>query len=195
MRLKVKQTRLFGSAEPEQKVLAELKIEAAETTALAIGQIVNPLCEKVDIVGSIRRKKQIVHDIDFVVVCSDANWKEIQRSFKNHICAGNIVFKFNFPINEEELFQCDIYRASEKNYGVMKLVRTGSGDHNCWIASLARSKGMMLKYSEGLVRGDVVSAWETEEGVFGGLGLPYIEPEKREIEKGKPIWMKDNANI
>jgi len=91
---------------------------------------------------------------------------------------------------DKELFQVDIYRAAEKNFGVLKLVRTGSGDHNAWLASYARSKGMMLKYSEGLVKDGVVLAGETEEGVFSALGLPYVEPPKREIVNGKPVWIE-----
>jgi DNA polymerase/3'-5' exonuclease PolX len=46
----------------------------------------------------------------------------------------------------------------------------------------------MLKYSEGLVRDGVVVAGETEEGVFSALDLPNVEPQKREIANGKPIW-------
>jgi len=185
----LKQTKLFGSTEPEPTVLNELKIEDVEASVLAIEYIIKPLCEKMDLVGSLRRKKQIVHDIDFVAVCNDANWKKIQQCFKNHICAGNIVFKFNYPLNDKELFQCDIYRATDENYGIMKLVRTGSGDHNCWMAGFARSKGMMLKYSDGLVKDNEVIAGKTEEEVFASLGLTYVEPQKREIVGSKPIWM------
>jgi len=116
------------------------------------------LCDRVEVVGRIRRKRSIIHDIDFIVVCSDLIWSKIKQSFKNHLCTGQLVFKFNYLINDKELFQVDIYRASEKNFGVLKLVRTGSGDHNAWVASYDRSKGMRLRYSEGLLKGDVVVA-------------------------------------
>jgi DNA polymerase (family X) len=182
----MKQAKLFGGEDP--KVIEELPIEATEEPTLAICKIVTPLCEKVEVVGSIRRKRKVIHDIDLTVVCTDTNWKRIQHSFKNHICIGDLVFKFNYPLNNQELFQCDIYRATEKNFGIMNLVRTGSGDHNAWLASYARSKGMMLKYSEGLVKDDVVLAGETEQGIFEALGLPCPEPKDREIVNGKPIW-------
>jgi len=184
----MKQTRLFGGEEP--KVLSELPLEKTQAPALEIGTAIDSLCGKVEVVGSIRRKRPIIHDIDFIVVCSDLNWTEIKQSFKNHLCAGQLVFKFNYPINDKELFQVDIYRAAEKNFGVLKLVRTGSGDHNAWLASYARSEGMMLKYSEGLVKDGVVLAGETEASVFETLGLPYVEPQKREIVDKKPVWME-----
>ena len=53
----------------------------------------------------------------------------------------------------------------------------------------AISKGMRIKYSEGLIAG------ETEQGVFEALGLPCPLPSEREIVDGKPVWMQpENCN-
>lgn len=57
-------------------------------------------------------------------------------------------------------------------------------------ANFAISKGMRLKYSEGLLKDDDVIACETEEGVFSALGLPCPSPKNREIVDYKPVWMK-----
>ena len=70
------------------------------------------------------------------------------------------------------------------------LVRTGSADHNVWLASYAISKGMRIKYSEGLIKDKSVIAGETEKGVFEALGLPYPLPSEREIVDSKPVWMQ-----
>ncbi len=58
-----------------------------------------------------------------------------------------------------------------------------------WLAGHAFSKGMRLKYSEGLIKDDVPVAGETEQGVFEALGLPYPLPTEREVIDGKPVWM------
>jgi DNA polymerase/3'-5' exonuclease PolX len=58
-----------------------------------------------------------------------------------------------------------------------------------WLAGYAISKGMRLKYSEGLIKDDAVIAGESEKGVFEALGLPYPSPSEREIVEYKPVWM------
>ena len=53
------------------------------------------------------------------------------------------------------------------------------------------SKGMRLKYSEGLIKDGVIIAGEDEKAVFSALGLPYPLPPDREIVEGKPVWMSN----
>ena len=95
--------------------------------------------------------------------------------------------KINYPF-EDSLFQVDFYRAIPKTFGIQELIRTGSADHNMWLAGYAITKGYRLKYSVGLIKEDVPVAGETEESVFSALDLPCPEPQKREITDGKPIW-------
>jgi DNA polymerase/3'-5' exonuclease PolX len=58
-----------------------------------------------------------------------------------------------------------------------------------WLAGCAISKGMRIKYSEGLIKDNSVIAGETEKGVFEALDLPFPSPCQREIVEGKPVWM------
>lgn len=149
------------------------------------------MCIRIELVGSIRRQKAAVGDIDFVVVATDTNWTKIASSFKklNIICAGNQLIKVNCPIGGE-LFQADFYRAYDNNFGIQQLIRTGSAEHNTWLASYAISKSYRLKYSDGLVKDGQVVAGKTEESVFESLGLSCPKPEEREIANGKPVWLK-----
>ena len=68
------------------------------------------------------------------------------------------------------------------------LVRTGSAEHNMWLAGHAFSKCMRIKYSEGLIKESVAIAGETEQGVFDALCLPYTLPTQREKAENKPVW-------
>ncbi len=68
-------------------------------------------------------------------------------------------------------------------------LNTGSAEHNTWLASYAISKGMRIRYSEGLIKEGKVIAGEDEQSVFEALGLPYPVPNEREIADNKPLWM------
>jgi DNA polymerase/3'-5' exonuclease PolX len=186
-----KQSTLFP--ENEVKVIAELDLKEAERLACQFKAVVEAQCDRIEIAGSIRRQKTKVHDIDFVVVTkNDAEWQKINEKLKNlkakSNCSGNSVIKAFLPC-QNGLFQVDFYRAKPSTFGIHLLARTGSADHNVWLAGYAISKGMRIKYSEGLIKDNSVIAGETEKGVFEALGLPYPLPSEREIVDGKPVWM------
>src|SRR3972149_7096025 len=186
-----KQSTLFQ--ETDATVLAELGLEEAGKLAEAIKAAVEAHCDKIEIVGSIRRRKPEVHDIDFVVVAkSDSDWQRINESLRRlkakPNCSGNQLIKAYLPC-QNGLFQVDFYRARPSTFGIHLLIRTGSADHNMWLASYAISKGMRLKYSEGLIKDGATIAGEDEKGVFDALGLPCPLPTEREIVDNKPVWM------
>jgi DNA polymerase/3'-5' exonuclease PolX len=186
-----KQSTLFP--QDAVKIVAELDLEEAEKAATVVKASVESLCAQIEIAGSIRRRKPKIHDIDFVVVAkSDADWKKINEKLKQlkarPNCAGDSVIKAFVPC-PDGLFQVDFYRAQPSTFGIHLLVRTGSADHNMWLAGCAISKGMRIKYSEGLIKDGVAVAGETEKGVFEALSLSYPLPTQREIVEGKPVWM------
>jgi len=186
-----KQSTLFP--ESEVTVIPELDLKEAERIAAQVKAAVENQCDRIEVAGSIRRQKSKVHDIDFVVVTkNDAEWQKINEKLKNlkakPNCSGNNVIKAFLPC-QNDLFQVDFYRAKPQTFGIHLLVRTGSADHNVWLASYAISKGMRIKYSEGLIKEGSVIAWEDEKGMFEALGLPYPLPPEREIVDSKPVWM------
>ena len=176
------------------KILAELDLEEAQRTAAEVKAAVETQCEHIEVAGSIRRQKSKVHDIDFVVVAkSNADWQKINDKLKQlkakPNCSGNSVIKTFVPC-ENGFFQVDFYRAQPSTFGILLLVRTGSAEHNVWLAGYAISKGVRIKYSEGLIKDGVAVAGETEQGVFEALNLSYPLPSEREIADSKPVWMQ-----
>ena len=174
-------------------IIPELDLKEAEKIANLVKTSVESLCECIEIAGSIRRQKTKIHDIDFVVVAkSNAEWQRINDKLKQlkakPNCSGNSVIKAFVPC-PGGLFQVDFYRAKPSTFGIHLLVRTGSAEHNMWLAGYAISKGMRIKYSEGLIKDGVAIAGETEQGVFDALCLPYTLPTQREIADNKPVWM------
>ena len=187
-----KQSTLFP--ENEVTLISELDLKEAERIAAQVKAAVESLCEKIEVAGSIRRQKSKVHDIDFVVVTkNDAEWQKINEKLKKlkakPNCSGNNVIKAFLPC-QNGLFQVDFYRANPQTFGIHLLVRTGSADHNVWLAGYAISKGMRIKYSEGLIKDNSVIAGEDEKEVFTTLGLPCPLPSEREIVDSKPVWMQ-----
>ena len=186
-----KQSTLFPR--DESPVLAELDLREAQEIADQVKVAVAAHCDKIEVAGSIRRQRAKVHDIDFVVVAkSDAEWQKIGEKLK-HLkakpsCQGNSVIKALLPC-QKGLFQVDFYRAKPSTFGIHLLVRTGSAEHNMWLAGYAISKGIRLKYSEGLIKDGAIVAGEDEKGVFAALGLPCPSPSERETVDGKPVWM------
>jgi DNA polymerase (family 10) len=186
-----KQSTLFP--EHEATVLTELNLKQAQKIAEQTKTAVAAHCEKIEVAGSIRRQKAKVHDIDFVAVAkNDTEWQKITEELKRMKaklnCSGNSVTKALLPL-QKGLFKVDFYRAKPSTFGIHLLVRTGSAEHNMWLAGYAISKGMRIKYSEGLIKEGKVIAGETEQGVFEALGLPCPMPSRREIVDGKPSWM------
>ena len=191
-----KQSTLFP--ENEAAIVAELDLRDAETLAHQIKTAVEPHCVKIEVAGSIRRRRLKVHDIDLVVVAkSDAEWQKINETLK-HLnakpnCSGNSLIKVFLPC-QNGIFQVDFYRAKPSTFGIHLLIRTGSAHHNMWLAGYAISKGMRLKYSEGLIKEGTPIAGEDEKGVFAALGLPVPLSIEREIVDGKPFWMTPRSS-
>jgi DNA polymerase/3'-5' exonuclease PolX len=186
-----KQATLFSETEPP--VLKELDLREAEKIADQIKKAIGDHCDRLEVAGSIRRQKPKVHDIDFVALAkSDLGWKKISEELKRLKakpgCAGNSIIKAYLPC-QDGLFQVDLYRAKPSTFGIHLLIRTGSAEHNMWLAGYAISKGMRLKYSEGLIKETAVIAGEDEKQVFTALGLPYSLPTEREIVGNKPVWL------
>ncbi|HLN89139.1 MAG TPA: hypothetical protein VK253_03650 [Candidatus Binatia bacterium] len=186
-----KQSTLFP--QDAVRIVGELDLSGAEKVAAQVKVTVEDQCDLIEVAGSIRRQKTKVHDIDFVAVSkSDADWLKINEKLKQlkakPNCSGNSVIKAFVPCTDG-FFQVDFYRAKPSTFGILLLVRTGSADHNMWLAGNSFSKGMRLKYSEGLIKDDVAIAGETEQGVFEALNLPCPLPSKREVVEGTPVWM------
>jgi DNA polymerase/3'-5' exonuclease PolX len=117
--MQMKQAKLFGDTETEPKVLSSLELAKAKDLAYQICDQMKALCIRLELVGSIRRRKAMVGDIDFVVVAANNNWIKISSLFKkpNIICTGNQLIKVNIPF-DGDLFQADFYRAYDNNFGI-----------------------------------------------------------------------------
>ena len=138
--------------------------------------------------GSIRRMKETIGDIDYLVTANDP--KQV------------IDFFVKMPEVEEILgmgqakafvklasgIDADLLVVPEESWGTALQYFTGSKEHSVQLRKIAISKGLRLN-EWGVFKGDRRIAGATEEEVYNTLGLQWIPPEMREntgeIELGK----------
>jgi len=134
--------------------------------------------KKVDVCGSVRRKKATIGDIDFLVLTD--NPEPVMEFF---VSMPNVVKvwgkgKTKSSIRTEQDFDIDLRVIPKKSYGAALQYFTGSKDHNIKTRKIAINKG--LKLSEyGVFKKEKRIAGKTEKEVYNAIGLPFIEPELR----------------
>lgn len=146
--------------------------------------------EKVVVAGSVRRRKETVGDIDFLI--AGKNPKEIMDSFVALPEVDHIISKggkktsvaLKLGINSDLRVFC------EDEFGAALNYFTGSQAHNIRLRQIAKEKGMKLN-EYGLFKGKKKIAGKTEEEIYEKLGLSYIEPELRE-DKGEIEAAQEN---
>ena len=175
-------------------VCQNLTLGEANALACKIITLVDAHCDKIQVVGSMRRLRAVVKDVDFLVISSDEEWRKIGKELELMLSAkltmkGDKIKRFLVPFARGYV-QADFYRATLDTWGIYELIRTGSADHNIYLAKYALKNDMQLKYSVGLVNlsTEEVIASKTEEEVFKGLGLGYVHPTQREMRGAIPAW-------
>lgn len=158
-----------------------IELERAQKIAKVVVERLAPYCKKIEVAGSIRRRKLWVNDIDLVLVPHDL-WNlhhEIKGLGQLTMSGKKIMRVLVVSV------QVDIYVADEETWATLLLIRTGSAENNIRLASLAKKRGWHLAASgDGLFneRGERI-AGDTERSIYATLGVPWQEPEQREIRR------------
>jgi DNA polymerase (family X) len=138
--------------------------------------------------GSIRRMKETIGDIDYLVAANDPNrvidffvkMPEVQEILG--MGQAKAFVKLASGID------ADLLVVPEECWGSALQYFTGSKEHSVQLRKIAISKGLRLN-EWGVFKGDKRIAGATEEEVYKTLGLQWIPPEMREnageIELGR----------
>ena len=157
-----------------------MELERAQKIADEVIKRLSPYCQKIEVAGSVRRRKPFPRDIDIVLIPSDP-WNlegevlGLSRPVQPKL-SGDKLKRFNY-----NGVQVDLYFASEDTWATLLLIRTGSKENNIRLCSRAKKRGWHLAASgDGLFneKGERI-AGDTEESIYVALGLPYQRPEKR----------------
>ena len=158
-----------------------MRLEQARQIANNIKKILTPYCDRIEIAGSIRRGKPIVHDIDIVLIEKPES-ALIIPSLLATIGAitlnGSKIKRLHYGDADINI---DIYTATPASWSTLLLIRTGSKENNIRLATIAKRKGWQLKANgDGLFNnhGDRI-AGDTEQSIYQVLDIPYQKPHDR----------------
>lgn len=136
------------------------------------------VCEKVELAGSIRRRKPPV-DIDILVM---GDWRQVLDFIRKR----GAVISYGEKRIESRIqgVKVDIVFASKESWGAALMYITGPAGANIWNRELARSKGMLLNQYGlfGRKTGKRVPAYSEKE-IYEALGKSYREPWERGLPR------------
>ncbi len=135
--------------------------------------------EKIDAVGSIRRIKETIGDMDFLVISK--NPEPIMDFFVSLPGVVKIWSKgkTKSSVRMQSGYDMDIRVVPKRSYGAAMQYFTGSKEHNIILRRIAIEKKMKLN-EYGLFRGAKMIHGDSEEDIYKALGLQWIPPEMRE---------------
>ena len=135
--------------------------------------------EKIEVAGSLRRKKEYIGDIDLLASAKNAKnvmdhfcqYPHIDRILAKGDTKGSIVLTTGI--------NADLRLVKQNEFPYALHYFTGNKEHNTVIRGIAKDKGLKLN-EYGLFKGTKNILCKTEATLFNKLGLDYIEPELRE---------------
>jgi DNA polymerase/3'-5' exonuclease PolX len=162
---------------------------------------IKDVCEQIELVGSLRRQKYAVNDIDIIVIpkfiqeddetlfgepvqTNLLDRRLSQFCFRGTLSLeanGSKIKRFIKSVDGEDV-PIDIYISNKDTWWTLMLIRTGSKNHNIMLAKRAIEMHMQLKADgTGLLSpGGSIIPIGSEEHIFEHLNLPYRIPEYRD---------------
>ena len=187
---KVRELAHFGE-KSEQKILKGISFLAGAGGRQPLGLVLPlaraieqrlaklPGVERAAFAGSIRRCKETIGDLDFLVAARDAS--AVARAFAEmpevvHVYARG---EGKTLVRLANGMDADLRVVAAESFGAALAYFTGSQAHNLALRSSARRGGLKLN-EYGLFRGARRLAGRTEEELYEALGLAFVPPELRE---------------
>ena len=168
--------------------IKKIKYPYAEAYKLALEVLeqLKPYCERIEIAGSIRRKKAEVGDIEIVAIPKPFEIGLFQTGIASVInqwqkVKGELPCKYTQRILPSGI-KLDLFFAEEGNWGSVFAIRTGSADYshkvlaNGWVRQGFKSEGGYL-FRDG-ERYEV----REEKDLFKLIDIPYVPPEDRNLK-------------
>ena len=180
-------------------------LELAEATGEFLVRQLAPFCRRIEIAGSIRRRRPDVGDIEVLVIPEDGQTDLFGQplsgeSLLDQRCRalvddGHLDYRLTklgrrtfgpqnkLMVHTDTGIPVDIFSATEENWGMAMVVRTGPADFNRALMSRFLELGMQGHAYGGVTgRDGETLGCPTEERVFELLGWEWQEPHLRGVE-------------
>src|SRR6266478_567681 len=180
----------FGEKSEQKilKALAFVQTSGQRTPLAAVRPVIDELAAalarmpgvvRVEVAGSMRRRKETVGDADLLALARTA--EAAIAAFAQLPAVARVLGQGDtkYSVKLQDGLQVDVRVVPEESFGAALLYFTGSKAHNVALRQLAIKKGWKLN-EYGVFRGDTSIAGKTEEEVYAALDLPFIPPELRE---------------
>ncbi|MDD5639487.1 MAG: DNA polymerase/3'-5' exonuclease PolX [Candidatus Pacebacteria bacterium] len=151
---------------------------------------------KVSIAGSVRRRKETIGDVDFLVgVEEDIDRYSVERIMNTFVSMDNVVKivskgETRSSIKTKQGLDMDLRLIRISSFGAALQYFTGSKEHNITVRKIAIKKNLKLN-EYGLFRNGKKIKGETEEDIYERLGMVWMPPELRE-NQGEIELAKNN---
>ncbi|MFC4219003.1 hypothetical protein [Flagellimonas marina] len=162
-----------------------MKLETALIIAQQVKAKLAPHCERIEIAGSIRRKRPEVKDIEIVAIPKPYDTGLFENGVASVVnkwvkVKGELPCKYTQRLLPDGI-KLDLFFATKENWGLIFAIRTGSADFSHKVLATGWTKrGYSSK--DGMLRQNFKTyPMREEKDVFNLIGLPYVSPEKREI--------------
>ena len=144
-----------------------------------------PEVAQVAIAGSYRRRKEVVHDLDFLVASSAP--ERVMKFFTSHPLVESVLVAgpTKSSVRLKKGPQADLRVVANEQFPFALNYFTGSKEHNIVMRGRALQRGWTLnEYRLGPVENgkpsDPIPSIRQESDLYRALGLDYVEPELRE---------------
>jgi DNA polymerase (family 10) len=133
--------------------------------------------------GSLRRMKETIKDLDFIIATSNPQAVREQLLALEHItetiASGDtkvsVVLKYDYDVS------VDFRMVEPKSYATTLHHFTGSKEHNVKMRQLAKERGEKIsEYGVEVVETGELQTFQSEEEFFQHFGMEFIPPEMRE---------------
>ncbi|MCX6966962.1 MAG: DNA polymerase/3'-5' exonuclease PolX [Verrucomicrobia bacterium] len=146
----------------------------------------HPDVSQAAIAGSYRRRKEVVHDLDFVV--ASLRPENVTEFFTTHPLVQSVIASgaTKSSVRLRDGVQADLRVVSNAQFPFALNYFTGSKEHNIVLRGRALQHGWSLNeyrlsvVEEGRVKPEPIPEIVEERDLYGALGLDYIPPELRE---------------
>ncbi len=143
-----------------------------------------------EIAGSLRRRKEVIGDIDLVLSAKDADRNRLMEKFIAHPDVQSVVARgeTKSSVALKSGINCDLRIVNDAEFPFALNYFTGSKEHNVELRTRAKKYGLSLneygfsKLGEEETRGKAkkVVRCKDEEDLYRALDLAYVPPELRE---------------
>jgi len=145
-----------------------------------------PFCDRIEIAGSIRRKKAEVKDIEIVCIPKPFDTGLFESGIATVVnkwekVKGDLPCKYTQRILPEGI-KLDLFFAVPENWGLIYATRTGSADYSHKVLATGWVKAGYQSRDGFLWHGQDKYNCREEIDLFNRIGLKYVEPEFRNLD-------------